>query len=271
MIKDMWKKAYAPLFFKTESASNIKQKIESQMEDKRDKAYSRVFNFLQKPNIPGDISEKEILNKILNAKRQSTRNCKTKGITLYGSVAQTFIHPSDKNDLPDMMIQVFNNRHQSSFGATIILIIYLKTVTSQGFSFVSTAAVHTNEKLGEFIRTVYKGAILEKNIHVFAKGEIEVREQSNTLFVGWTKQIPLSTDKVLPPSGLLFEGYGDVRTNVAKIALSNGWQGLTQGNSLEAFTTFYYSSSKYSGPGTDGLFFRDHILTYIPPIETATV
>jgi hypothetical protein len=271
MINNLWKKAYAPLFFKTESASNIKQKNDSKMEDKRDKAYSRVFNFVQKPNIPGDISEKEILNKILNAKKQPTRNCKTNGITLYGSVAQTFIHPSYKNSLPDMMIQVFNNKHQSSFGATIMLIIYLKTITSQGFSYVSAAAVYTNQRLADFLRIVNKGGIIEKNIHVFAKGEIEVREQSNTLFVGWTKPIPVSPNLILPPSGLLFEGYGDVRTNVAKIALSNGWQGLTEGNSLEAFTTFYYSSSKYSGPGTDGLFFRDHILTYIPPRETSTV
>ncbi len=271
MIADLWKKAYAPLFFKAETGSNNKTATESKIEDKRDKAYSRVFNFVQKPNIPGNTSEKEILNKILNAKKQSTRNCATKGITLYGSVAQTFIHPSDKNGLLDMMIQVFNNKHQSSFGATIMLIIYLRTMTSQGFSYVSTAAVHTNERLAEFVRTVNKGAILEKNIHVFVKGEIEVREQSNTLFVGWTKPIPLSADMVLPPSGLLFDGYGDVRTNVAKIALSNGWQGLTEGNSLEAFTTFYYSSSKYSGPGTDGLFFRDHILTYIPPAESARV
>jgi hypothetical protein len=57
---------------------------------------------------------------------------------------------------------------------------------------------------------------------------------------------------VLPPSGLLFEGYGEVRTNIAKLKISNGWQILTEGNSLEAFTTFYRSSSKYSGPGTDG-------------------
>jgi sugar-specific transcriptional regulator TrmB len=265
MISDIWKKAYAPLFFKAENSSNFKQKNEPKMEDKRDKAYSRVFNFLQKPNMPGDISEKEILNKILNAKRQSIRNFKTKGITLYGSIAQTFIHHSNQNGLLDMMIQVFNNKDQSSFGASIMLIIYLKTITSQGFSYVSTAAVLSNERLAEFIRTVNKGAIIEKNIHVFAKGEVEVREQSNTLFVGWTKPITISADMVLPPSGLLFEGYGEIRTNVAKIALSNGWQGLTEGNSLEAFTTFYYSSSKYSGPGTDGLFFRDHILTYIPP------
>ena len=271
MINEIWKKAYAPLFIKTDSASNIKQKNDSKIEDKRDKAYSRVFNFIQKPNIPGDVSEKEILNKILNAKKQSTRNCRTNGITLYGSVAQTFIHPSNKNSLPDLMIQVFNNKHQSSFGATIMLIIYLKTITSQGFSYVSAAAVHTNERLADFLRTVNKGGMIEKNIHVFAKGEIEVREQSNTLFVGWTKPIPVSPNIVLPPSGLLFEGYGDVRTNIAKIALSNGWQGLTEGNSLEAFTTFYYSSSKYSGPGTDGLFFRDHILTYIPPKETSIV
>jgi hypothetical protein len=117
-----------------------------------------------------------------------------------------------------------------------MLIIYLKTVTSQGFSYVSTVAVHTNERLAEFIRTVNKGAILEKNIHVFMKGEIEVREQSNTLFVGWTKPIPLTGNRVLPPSGLLFEGYGmlEPRCN----AISNGWQGQLKAIILKRLLRF---------------------------------
>lgn len=265
MMENIWNCAYAPLFLKPQTSATNKREIDWKIEGKRDKSYSRVFNFVEKPSILSTISEKEILNRILNAKRYSTRNCLEKGIIIYGSVAQTFIRPSEGFDLPEMMIQVFNNKSQSSFGSTIMLIICLKTVTSQGFSFVSTVAVHTNEGLAEFIRNVNKGAILEKNINIFIKGEIEVREQSNTLFVGWTKPIPLTGNKVLPPSGLLFEGYGEVRTNVAKIAISNGWQVLTEGNSLEAFTTFYHSPSKYSRPGTDGLFFRDHIMTYLPP------
>jgi sugar-specific transcriptional regulator TrmB len=264
MINNIWEKAYAPLFFKSE----IKPSGFSKVEEKRNLAYSKVFNFVQKPNMPSNITEKEILNKMLNAKRQSTRNSQNRGITLYGSVAQTFIHPLDTFGVPDMMIQVFNSKAQSSFGTSILLIIYLRTMTSQGFSYIPTVSVNTSQGLTKFLRIVHKGTVLEKNSHVFSKGEIEVREQSNTLFLGWTKPILLPNNEELPPSGLLFEGYGDVRTNVAKLMISNSWQVLTEGNSLEAFTTFYHSSSKYSGPGTDGIFFRDHVMTYFPPSKS---
>jgi sugar-specific transcriptional regulator TrmB len=270
LIKNIWKKAYEPLFFNTETSNAPKPATVLEVEEKRNTAYSKVFNFVQKPIIPINITEKEILNKILNAKRKSTRNSQNKGITLYGSVAQAFIHPSDNFDVPDMMIQVFNNKVQSSFGTSIQLLIYLKTVLPQGFSYIPTVSVQTNQGLSKFLRTVHRGTTLEKNSFIFLKGELEVREQSNTLFLGWTKPIYLPNSEVLPPSGLLFEGYGEVRTNIAKLKISNGWQVLTEGNSLEAFTTFYHSSSKYSGPGTDGIFFRDHVMTYIPPLEATT-
>jgi len=38
-----------------------------------------------------------------------------------------------------------------------------------------------------------------------------------------------------------------------------------QSNYLNAFVTFMHPKSKYSGPGTDGLFFRDVVATTYSP------
>jgi sugar-specific transcriptional regulator TrmB len=271
MIQDIWQKAYAPLFVQPEKPrTSVKSTAAPILEEKRSKTYAKVFNFLERPSIPSNTSEKEILSKILNARRRSARNCQEEGITLYGSLAQAFIHPPSDSILPDMMIQVFNNRPQSSFGAAVLLCIYLKTETNQGFSYVPAVMVQTDQGLAKFNGVVNSGTMIEKYNYLFKKSEMEVREQSNSLFVGWVKPIPLPGKDAIPPAGILFEGYGEVRTNVAKLAIANGWQILSEGNSLEAFTTICHPSFGYSGPGTDGLFFRDSIVTYIPPSRCAS-
>ena len=81
--------------------------------------------------------------------------------------------------------------------------------------------VHNNQGLANFRKALHAGTVIEKNIHFFKKGELEVREQSNSLFLGWTKPIQLPGKGAIPPSGLLFEGYGDARTNSAKVAINN--------------------------------------------------
>ena len=271
MIHNIWEKAYAPLFFKPEKTISTSDKPGTviEIEEKRNKAYGRVFNFIERPNIPIEISEKEILNRIMNSKRRSARNCQKNGITFYGSIAQGFIHPPDYFELPDMMFQVFHNKAQSTFGVAIVLVIYVKTITNQGFTYGPAVSVHTNQWSAKFYRTINVGTIVEKNTLLFKKGEVEVREQGNTLFLGWTKPIQLPGKGAIPPSSLLFEGYGEIRTNAAKLAVSNGWQVLCEANSLEAFMTFYHPSSKYSGPGTDGIFFRDSITTWVPPSKSS--
>jgi hypothetical protein len=40
---------------------------------------------------------------------------------------------------------------------------------------------------------------------------------------------------------------------------------INECNGFEAFVTFFHSSSKYSGPGTDGFLARDAIQTVYPP------
>jgi hypothetical protein len=38
-----------------------------------------------------------------------------------------------------------------------------------------------------------------------------------------------------------------------------------EANFFDAFVTFIHPASKYSGPGTDGIFTRDLIMTKYPP------
>jgi hypothetical protein len=45
----------------------------------------------------------------------------------------------------------------------------------------------------------------------------------------------------------------------------SGYKSEIEENFFDAFVTFMHPSSKYSGPGTDGCFARDYILTNTPP------
>ncbi|MBM4400418.1 MAG: hypothetical protein FJ045_00540 [Crenarchaeota archaeon] len=88
----------------------------------------------------------------------------------------------------------------------------------------------------------------------------------NTLFAGWTVPIPLYPPQyVLPPASLLFEGYSKLKTVVTKIEMPSGAKVIDEGNGFDAFVTFFHPASKYAGPGTDGIFVRDMVMTVYPP------
>ena len=87
--------------------------------------------------------------------------------------------------------------------------------------------------------------------------------QGNTLFAGWTIPIPLLPKYTLPPSCILFEGYGKLVSGISETTIPSGRKVTTEYNGLESFVTFFHPSSKYSGPGTDGLLARDAITTSV--------
>jgi hypothetical protein len=70
----------------------------------------------------------------------------------------------------------------------------------------------------------------------------------------------------LPPACLLIEGYGNVKTLAVTLLHSSGFKSEIEENYFDAFVTFMHPSSKYSGPGTDGCFIRDLIMTKYPRI-----
>ena len=98
-----------------------------------------------------------------------------------------------------------------------------------------------------------------------AEDELQVRKQGNILFAGWTVPIQLQpSSNSLPPACLFFEGYKELGTGVVKnrVSLTRTWK--NEFFAFEAFVTFFHPSSRYSGPGTDGILFRDMIVTATP-------
>ena len=81
--------------------------------------------------------------------------------------------------------------------------------------------------------------------------------------------IPLSPQQyILPPSCILIEGYGNVKTGKYTIGNPSGYTNTNEVNYSEAFVTFMHPASKYTGPGTDGFFYREFLSTTYPPSTT---
>jgi hypothetical protein len=97
------------------------------------------------------------------------------------------------------------------------------------------------------------------------ENELEVRVHGCTLFVGWTKPIQIDPVRAIPPSCLLIEGYGKLKTSSYSVVIPSGYTLKTEGNHFDAFVTFLHQSSKYSGPGTEGAFGREVIMEFYPP------
>jgi hypothetical protein len=118
----------------------------------------------------------------------------------------------------------------------------------------------------EVFREVFKGTPAENNHTLFNKDEIEIRVHGNTMFAAWATPIPLFPKSLaLPPACMQVEGYGNVKTiGYSSVAVS-GFRHEVEQNYFDAFVTFFHPNLKYSGPGTDGAFCRDLIITNIPP------
>ena len=69
--------------------------------------------------------------------------------------------------------------------------------------------------------------------------------------------IRLSDTLTLAPGTILLETYGNVKTKRVVLNYPNGAYYNIFYNGFDAFVTFLHGSSKYMGPGTDGLFLRD--------------
>ena len=213
----------------------------------------------------GTITERNVINKIINAKRVTARDSRRDINIEYGSSATAIIRPPNFFNLPDMMISVWHADKQSSFGAEDWLMVRLWLETAEGYRYVPVAHVSDNPDAVEFRKGVAALTPAGQNSQLVTKDQFQVRVQGNTLFAGWTVPIKLYQDYILPPSCILFEGYGKVLTGISKTRIPSGRTQVQEFNRLEAFVTYFHPTSKYSGPGTDGLFNREIILTAYPP------
>ena len=211
-------------------------------------------------------TEKEILEKIINAANFSEQD-RPKGLMkLYGSMASAAIHPPDHFNLPGMVISLFHVEKHSAFGEEDAMLIYLWLETSKGPAYVPVAYVGDNAEAQDIWKAWLAGTPGGQNVQLVKKDKLQIRIHGNTLFAGWTIPIPLLNSSLnLPPACLLIEGYGNVKTDTYTMLSPSGYRTEIERSGFEAFVTFFHPSSKYSGPGTDGFFARDYVATtYLP-------
>jgi sugar-specific transcriptional regulator TrmB len=230
--------------------------------DLRSKLFYKVIDL--KP--PGTIKEKDLLNKIIHAKKTIPKDPFKDVSAGYGSFAVGLIHLPTRFNLPDMLIQANRFDKQSSLGAGETILVYQWLETPEGYAYIPVAIADDNPNGRRAWLLMMRGTPAERNIHTLKKDQIQVQVHGNTLFAGWTVPIPLLPEKtVLPPACMLVEGYGKSRTSGYTMLLPNRTKCENEGTSFDAFVTFIHPASKYSGPGTDGTLIRDSIMTIIPP------
>jgi hypothetical protein len=266
-LNDIWKKAQAPSTIKLKSRFDpYGPAVIPLPERSRLKKGSDINVIDFKP--PGTLTEKDVLNKIINARKFPAKEPSKDVSRLYASGGMANIHPPDYFNLPDMKIQATHAEKQSTYGGEDYLLVFLWQKTPKGHAFVPVAVAHENPKSEAIFKRMLAGTPAGQNVQLVKKDELQVRVHGKTLFAGWTVPIQLFPPKyILPPACLLIEGYGDVKTVGFTMVHDSGFKSEIEANSFAAFVTFIHPESKYSGPGTDGTFTRDLIMTKYPPIN----
>ena len=98
------------------------------------------------------------------------------------------------------------------------------------------------------------------NFVLAKKDQIKLHFQKENMFCGWSMEIPLIDDYVLPPGSIFLEGYGKPKPSIFELNFPSGCQSWDAYNGIEAFVTYLHPSAKYSGPGTDGLILKDNYM-----------
>jgi len=268
MLNDIWKNAQVPSAITLESINGPGGSANASFSDGAlSKAVKKITGpmLIENGKPLAEPTEKDILNKIINAQKHPPSVSSKDIARMFGSVGQAVIHPPDYFNLPDMLIHIIHYEKHSSYGAEDSIIIMLLHETSNGYDYVPVAFVGDNPEAIDLWKKVFAGMPMEQNFLLVKKDELQIRMHGNTLFAGWTVQIPLLPPYTLPPAFILIEAYGRVKTGIFALNLPSGYKLINECNGFEAFVTFFHSSSKYSGPGTDGFLARDAIQTVYPP------
>jgi sugar-specific transcriptional regulator TrmB len=214
---------------------------------------------------PGEVTEQDIINKINFGKKHEIHDIEKDVNVIYGSAASAIIHPPPHFNLPKLLFIVHHIEKQSSFGEGDALEVHISVNTAKTLDYMAAGGLGDNVKGVAYRKATYAGTPFEENYKLVKKDKLQVRVYGNNLFVGWTVPIPLLPPKyILPPGCLIFEGHGAVKTQAITTVNQAGYRSEVEQNWLEAFVTFMHPQSKYSGPGTDGAFFRDFACKVFP-------
>jgi sugar-specific transcriptional regulator TrmB len=231
------------------------------------KEYKKIVGFAYRMEPQqGRITEKEILDKIANAVRVPAKDPERDTIRFYGTLGIAIIYPPKHLNLPTFMIHVNHYNKNSSFGAGSSLSINMQTEIAGQQAYLPTSFVTNNPRGFKFRKAMQARHHSTQIIQLLKKDELKVHFQGDRLFAGWTVPIPLLPQKyILSPGCLTIEGYGEVKTYTSELKGPMNRRVSYDFTSLDAFVTFMYQSSKYNGPGSDAVLYRDTITTSRPP------
>ncbi len=218
---------------------------------------------------PSQVTEKEILDKVINQKTLAPYNTNEIART-FGSNAQAIVHFPQEFNLPSMLLHLLHIDKRSTFGAEDVVAIHFWLNTPVGEAYVPVALITDNPNSVDFWKRFLAGSPASQNIQLLEKDRLEINVHSNILFAGWT--VPISIPPhTIPPSGVLIEGSGKIKPSTFSIQAPSGFVMKTEYNGCDAFVTFLHPSSKYSGPGTEGLLGRDAIMEFYSPRSKESV
>lgn len=271
MLNDIWRNALAPSAITLDSIIKppmpavVPFSEDEYVLSRPDSPYKKISHGVEEKT--GILSEKDILNKIINAKKYPAKNWPKDIMRFYGSAAISIIHPPSDFNLPDMMIWLMHYNKQSSSGAEDLLMVYLWLETPQGYAYVPVVLVTDNPTAVESWKAIFAGTPAGQNCRLVRKSEFQVQVHSDIVFAAWTVSIPLLLPShALPPSCILFERYSKIKPGIRwEYGLPSGVKVSIDANGFEAFVTFFHPLTKYSGAGTDAIVGRDVITTLHPP------
>ena len=221
--------------------------------------FMRTYPFTE-ISAPDEISEKEVVDKILKLNQGHNTDSSTKVIKCYSKSGYAALNPPDHFNLPKILIAPTQIDKKSSFGAEDRIVFYLWQKTKDGFNYVPVAIIGDNPNFPVEIlgKGQYRNTPAEKNFQLVKRENIQFQIYGNTFLASWTIPITLIPKRfILPPCTIILESYGKVRSSKASARYAWGAKYEWYTNRFDAFVTFMQGSSRYTGSGTDGLFFRD--------------
>jgi sugar-specific transcriptional regulator TrmB len=265
MLIDLWIKTRTPSLQSLRLSTSF-QLIPQKSSIGRFPMRERMFNNIEyKKTI---ITEKEVQDKIKKERKLCCRNHTNWSDTIryFGYKGFTAIYPPSGFCLPNMIIGVMHNDEDSTFGVENLIWVSIMQESAKTCNFIPVAIIQDNAKSIPFRKKVLEGHPVENNIVLLKKNEIQMKMKANTLFAGWTKPILLKeSEYILPPACLLFEGYGDINSEMFTNTALSGRTQEVWNNSFDAFTSFFLPQLKYVGSGTESFFGREAVLISRPP------
>ena len=270
LLEDFWNNAQSPSHVTLEVFNRATMPSVSETEDRLVSMNRKIKGAtVLESGFPSPVTEKEILDKVMNQGIPPTTKIDEIART-FGSNAQAIVHLPPEFNLPSILLHLLHMDKRSTFGAEDVVAIHFWLNTPMGETYVPVALITDNPDTVDFWRSFLAGSPAAQNVQLLGRDKLEINVHGSVLFAGWT--VPISIPPhTLPPSCVLIEGSGRIKPSAFAIQAPSGFIMKTEYNGCDAFVTFLHPSSKYSGPGTDGLLGRDAIMEFHHPENKKSV